>query len=210
MDAARSDELRVLIDGFRVCSTCFDPFEFRLQGATSRQRCQCPDKVPAGGSRWPGYDFNEHLHLCECCGAEALPSGSKWSVWFCDECKAMVLDLNGRAGFSAIPIGRHSLMNGVGLSGTQVSAAQEADRERLIQAFSHNVTGLFGAMEHLHAFARTRRAQLTSMLERPAQPDVPLGSWLEWLRCAAGSDPARFSKEASFSNLELWFFGPPV
>lgn len=209
MAPSYSDELAVLIRGFRICSTCFDPFEFRLQGATSRQRCSCPDKVPAGGSRWPGYDFNEHLHLCECCGAEALPSGSKWSIWFCHKCKVSVLELNGRAGFSAIPIGRHSLMNGVGLSGTQVSATQDADRERLIQAFSHNVTGLFGAMEHLHAFARARRAQLASRLEPPAEVDVPLESWLESIRSAAGTDPGRFGKEASFEELELWFFNPP-
>ena len=98
-----------VIEGFRLCATCFEPYEWRLQGAASRQSCRCARKVTTG-SRWPGYDYNEHLHLCECCSAEPLESGSKWSIWFCSECQGRVDGFNSQLGFYAMPIGRHSLM----------------------------------------------------------------------------------------------------
>lgn len=62
----------------------------------------------------------DHLtvaELCRCCGVELLRSGSKWSVWFCKECKPRVEDLNRNAGTCVVPIGRHTLMHGIGVRG---------------------------------------------------------------------------------------------
>ena len=81
---------------FLLCGTCHELFEQEPQaGFPSAQRCRCH---PSDEPTWPRFDFNEHLHLCECCRLDPLRSGSRWSVWFCDECKARVRDLNHRLG----------------------------------------------------------------------------------------------------------------
>ena len=198
-----------LIAGFRLCAKCFDPYEWRLQGAITRQHCRCTDEDRGQESRWPRHDYNEHLHLCECCGMEPLRSGSKWSVWFCNECKALVDELNSRARFSAIPIGRHSLMNGVGLSGARLQAASDESEDDLVRALAYNLMGLFGSMDHLHAFASAHRKQLASWLRFVPGEDIALEAWFESTRRAAGAKPERFSKAAAFGSLERWFFEDP-
>ncbi len=65
------------------------------------QRCACEPKEPPA------------IELCRGCAAATIPSGSKWSVLFCDACKERVVAYNRAAGGCAIPIGRHSLMNGI-------------------------------------------------------------------------------------------------
>ena len=144
MDRERNpEELQPLVGGFRICGTFFEPYETRPQGEASRQRCRCPDKVPSG-AKWPGYDVNEHLHLCECCSMVVLPSGSRWSVSFCEECKQRVDELNESVGRCVIPIGRHSLMNGVGVAGRDVTSAGEDEIDAVVAAFLDGLTGLFG------------------------------------------------------------------
>jgi hypothetical protein len=64
---------------------------------------------------WAWADFNRNVDLCYCCGQELIRSGTKWSVWFCGECKGRVVALNMAMSKTVIPIGRHSLMSGVGL-----------------------------------------------------------------------------------------------
>lgn len=58
-------------------------------------------------------DHNTAAELCRCCGLELLDSGSKWSVWFCRTCLDRIRKMNLDAGRCLVPIGRHSLMNGV-------------------------------------------------------------------------------------------------
>ncbi|MGH9004999.1 MAG: hypothetical protein ACRDYV_17905, partial [Acidimicrobiia bacterium] len=65
-------------------------------------------------SRWPGHDHNTVGELCRCCALRLVQSGSKWSVWLCRPCLGMVKNLNDQSGRCVFPIGRHSLMNGVG------------------------------------------------------------------------------------------------
>jgi len=73
---------------FRICTTCYEPYGTEAQqGFPTPQRCRC-DKTDE--STWPRFDFNEHVHLCRCCRAVALDSGSRWSVWFCKPCKDRV------------------------------------------------------------------------------------------------------------------------
>ena len=97
-----------------ICTACLGLFDDVSlgQGDGERQRCTCSASKE---DRWPGYDYNERARLCDCCGRYVLRSGSRWSVWFCEECKARVQALNEEMGFALIPIGRHSMMNGLGL-----------------------------------------------------------------------------------------------
>src|SRR5436190_12449390 len=68
-------------------------------------------------------DRLDHLtpaELCNCCGIELLPSGSKFSPFFCRPCHARVSTLNRAAERCVIPIGRHNIMNGSILRGGHV------------------------------------------------------------------------------------------
>jgi hypothetical protein len=138
-----------------VCTTCLGLFDDDSGGQRpgQQQRCACR---PSGGDRWPGYDYNERARLCDCCCRYLLRSGSRWSVWFCDECKERVIGLNEDVGFALIPIGRHSLMNGLGLRGGAT--------EREIKRFADRVGGLSTRMDLLsHTW---KPAQLRRELQR--------------------------------------------
>ncbi|MBI3266938.1 MAG: hypothetical protein HYZ67_07810 [Chlamydiae bacterium] len=110
----------------KICSSCLDIYGFVYSKmGVFYQKCdsKCLNRDLKKGmllsekkqKRWDGFDFNEFVTLCYCCGAELLKSGSRWSVWFCEACKKRVLEFNQEMGTSVIPIGRHSLMNGIGL-----------------------------------------------------------------------------------------------
>lgn len=110
----------------KICSSCLDIYGFLHTGEEAYyQKChlKCPDRdlkidMPHGEKNqlpWDGFDYNEVVTLCYCCGTELLRSGSRWSVWFCEQCKERVVEFNTEADRTIIPIGRHSLMHGIGL-----------------------------------------------------------------------------------------------
>ncbi|MGQ0804768.1 MAG: hypothetical protein ACT4PI_13015 [Actinomycetota bacterium] len=119
----------VVVDGWYrvgqlvVCGTCqrlHGPWREVRDPQVRVQYCGCGrDAIPFPhedqGGLWTRFDYPQVAELCRCCGLEVLASGSKWSVWFCDHCKDWVRELNETAGTCVIPIGRHSLMNGVAL-----------------------------------------------------------------------------------------------
>lgn len=89
----------------RVCLEHGGLYEDRPDPETGYQQ-RCHDG--ADQERWEGYDVNEWIRLCDCCLAVAMRSGSKWSPFFCDDCRPKIL-----AAERGIPIGRHSMMNRV-------------------------------------------------------------------------------------------------
>ncbi len=108
---------------WHVCGTCFElrgPFVWRLRGQEYPhvQECACERNRNADGERpetWRGFDFNMVAQLCQACGSQVLDSGSRFSVWFCSDCKQRVVALNAAVGHPLVPIGRHSIMHGVAL-----------------------------------------------------------------------------------------------
>ncbi len=116
------------------------------------QGCPC---VAGDGEPWPGFDFKTAVELCHVCGAEALPSGSRWSPYCCDACKERVKQLNLHYGTCIIPIGRHSLMNGVAY-GADVAHAGATPAQ-----FAEDLHGLFGRSDRLLAWRKRQiRANL--------------------------------------------------
>ena len=170
-------------------------------GFATPQRCRCRH---VDEPTWPRYDFNEHLHLCECCRLVPLRSGSRWSVWFCDECKARVRDLNHTLGRYVIPIGRHSLMGGIGIAGAELAHARHGDAVVLIERFSIQAGRWSESMDHLNAFAANRTVFLTGAVGLEVTRDVRLDIWLERVRPLADAEPHEFGKEGSFEALVRW------
>jgi hypothetical protein len=108
----------VIKDRLLVCAVCGHlrgPWRYQGDTEDRLQRCACDRSDHRSPQpRWPGFDHNTVAELCRCCAIELLGSGSKWSVWFCRPCLTRVRGLNERAGRCVVPIGRHSLMNGIG------------------------------------------------------------------------------------------------
>ncbi|HET8526107.1 MAG TPA: hypothetical protein VFM81_05660 [Actinomycetota bacterium] len=186
---------------FVLCGTCLDLFEeLPAAGSPTPQRCRCRS---TDEPVWPGHDFNEHLHLCECCRLVPLRSGSRWSVWFCGDCKSEVMDLNRLVGHCVIPIGRHSLMAGVGLAGRELTRARDSQRDELLSRFIDQSQGLFDAMDHLHAFSKARTVVLSDAVG--LHGDVRLDTWLDRIGELAGARPQVFGASGSFRALVDWF-----
>jgi hypothetical protein len=176
---------RVHVRGANVCTTCS---EIRGQltvshtrgepdpGTAFDQLCRC-QRETQHQDRWPDFDFNTYLELCYCCGFEPVPSGSRWSGFFCAKCGAWVAELNAHYGRLVCPVGRHSLMHG------------DLVREEELPEF-------FEAIEILREFAAARVHTNLESLDLASAPDVALGSYMN-----AAYD--RFHKTQAFNDLRL-------
>lgn len=184
---------------FRICDVCQQPLGTEPQpGYPTPQRCAC-DR-PADEPVWPGFDYNEHLHLCMCCRGVALPSGSRWSVWFCRPCRDRVRLYNDRLGHVVIPIGRHSLMAGIGIRGVELSEADGAEVDRLVARFVGRSFGLFSPMDRLWDVAERRSIAMRPALDYGRHDRPRLDQWLARARDAGTRDP-RFGMDAAFGFL---------
>jgi len=157
-----------------------------VDGVTVWQRCDC---VPAG--ELPAQprvgDFNTALELCRACGFVPLRSGSRWSVWFCDPCKTQARSLNERVGRCVVPIGRHSLMNGI-----TVRSASPED----VEAFAGQMATLFDATGAIQDWSRTVVRENLLAAGEPCDADVDVASYLASVRGVASSDQ-RFAEMVS-------------
>jgi len=137
---------------FEVCSACYElrgPFDYTWKDThyTFVQECRCERDARPRDERpptWISFDFNAGAELCHGCGAEVLRSGTRWSIWFCEACMARALDRNRAAGITVVPIGRDSLMHGVGMS------ARSARSRRVVGAFMASFEHLVERMQLLH------------------------------------------------------------
>ena len=103
MSQMSTDELQYLRSG----GTRYGLYETERPDGME-QRCRC---VTRDEKTWHGFDFNERASLCLCCGMETLPSGSRWSPYFCRECQWLAIGASRGVGRWVFPIGRHSLMH---------------------------------------------------------------------------------------------------
>jgi hypothetical protein len=146
---------RELFRRMKVCTECGRIYGFwhyqsghvgSSGGIDYYQKCGCKTAKPdmptegQGKKKWRGFDFNETVTLCYCCGQDLLLSGSKWSVWFCEKCKERVIKFNSRYQMTIIPIGRHSIMSGYQLSG------KESQDKNKVQSFVKSLKSLFERM----------------------------------------------------------------
>ncbi len=179
-----------------ICTGCF-----RIRGCDPeghRQLCQC-EKPAEPEEPWPGYDFNTYVELCYCCGIEPLQSGQRFSMFFCDECNARVHDFHENLGHRTIPIGRHTLMNGVLLNPDGPDA--EADLSD-VERFAANMNSLVNAIDRLSACVTDRIRENIQTLGLQASEGVNLAAYLD----AARTYP--LEKQAAFTELARHFTPP--
>jgi hypothetical protein len=174
-----------------ICTICF---ELRGRYDKHRQQCRCdreanPEEYETRWLRAGGapYDFNDDVELCRCCAVALVPSGSRWSPFFCGECKRRVRALNNAFGRWVIPIGRHSMMHGAFLG------AVESDEKA--EEFALALGGLFERIAHLELASCAVVERNLKTLGLLDEGSLPLSAYLE----AAVAYP--LTKETAFSNL---------
>jgi len=178
-----------------VCTTCGELYQ-RGVGDASAQLCSCRRTLDQ--ERWPGFDFNERVTLCYCCLAAVLPSGSKFSVWFCDRCRAEVDRLNQWFGRTVIPIGRHSFMTSGGLAAGRPREAEELD------AFADRLYDLMTVMsdgiDRVYEYRAEQFRELAGRIR--ATHDLRIREWLERV---GGDTDAGFGLSYAFVELSERF-----
>ena len=96
------------------------------------------------------------------------------------------MTLNRSAGRCLIPIGRHSLMNGVGASATQLRS------EIGVQAFADQLMTFFGTMSGLEAWGCTILQRNLTELGFDTEHDTRLADYLDAVKSSALSPTAAF------------------
>lgn len=96
------------------------------------QSCRDED-VPV---RWDGYDVSRAHDLCIICLRATAGGSSRWSWTACADCRTINAGLPRLWGLRPFGLGRHSLMNGIGVRG---GAAPEVQAEQLarLQQFAY-------------------------------------------------------------------------
>ena len=113
----------------RVCGSCtqlFGPVRPSRGAGILSQECRC---TPGEPRRWTCGDFDLAFELCYACACAVVHSGSRFSSFHCDDCRPAVKALNTEVGALVLPMGRHSLMNGVALRPTARSEERRVGKE---------------------------------------------------------------------------------
>jgi hypothetical protein len=138
------------------------------------QSCQCEDSP----EKWEGCDVSRQFDLCIICFRATAGGTSRWSWLACDNCRAVNKAIESSRGVRPFALGRHSLMNGIGVRGGSPPEVQEAQIARLA-AFAKGD-------DRLRDWRRQEYSRLASKFDPLA--DIPLRVWQqEWAPGKAAS-----------------------
>ncbi len=139
-----------------------------VRGVTSygRQGCPCDPTEP-----WPRCDVSRLVDLCEVCARGTAGGVTRFSWLACQSCRTVEKALQEALGVRVLPVGRHSLMNGVGLQVAQAPASEVAE-------FTVDFEGLAASWHRLSEWGRAEALRLAATVDGE-DPDVPLATWQE-------------------------------
>lgn len=151
---------------FEVCLACGYP----RGGAPREHRCRCQPRTDEWKRQWQGRDMACDLDLCVLCVRGTVTTWSKWSWLGCESCR-QVSEAIGKwhGGRSALPLGRHSIMNG-GL--IRLAAATDAETRRVAGELRKSLRG----WDALYEWRKAEFDRLAGPL-RGDGPAVPLPEW---------------------------------
>ncbi len=155
---------------------------FTLSGVYEgrEHRCGCQPADNTWRQReWAGYDIAALIDLCHLCVRAVMASGSRWTWYACDSCRkvnnqiatAILGEPDPRN--KILPLGRHSMMNGVALS--LHNADSNARTERLIES----VMELQDFWDRLSTWKSEEGERLVAVSGFGGLETVPLDRWLE-------------------------------
>jgi hypothetical protein len=143
----------------------------------------CPDEDSP--EVWVGHDVSRAIDLCIVCARGTAGGSSRWSWLGCEDCRGINDALARAWGVRPLALGRHSLMNGIGVHGGASPEQQKEQAQRLVE-FARNST-------HLHDWRQGEVRRLAADFDPLA--DIPLRAWQEqW-------PPSRRASADAFSRL---------
>jgi hypothetical protein len=140
----------------------------RLRGATTTRDgdlgydnlCDCDSKLWDRDPQ-PRYgDLSNDRWLCMSCVSSVVAGGTRWSSFYCDDCRPAVLALRAAAGRSVIPVGYHSLMNGTSSQSTDAAEMTSAQAT----AFHDQLQTLHANQDQLHHLSHKRTSTQAARL----------------------------------------------
>jgi hypothetical protein len=176
---------KVLVARMEICRECFalrGPFFDAHNGCERVQRCGCERREPL----WNAFDYNCAAELCQCCAWRILRSGSKWSAFFCGPCGGPIRAYNQAAGVAVVPIGRHSIMNGIALSG------ENGKSRRARSAFVRALPDWIDRTSRLWRYHRAHVARIVGSIDATGTT-LPLSQYIERARRDRASTTEAFA-----------------
>jgi hypothetical protein len=164
-----------------------------LRGPLQRRSRYYPDRPVTWQScrdedspeKWDDCDVSRQYDLCIICFRATSGGISRWSWLACDECRAVNSVIESKWGFRPFALGRHSLMNGIGVRGGAPPEVQEEQIARLA-AFAKGD-------DRLREWKTQEYWRLASRFDPLA--DIPLRVWQQqWV-------PSRSASLDAFSRL---------
>lgn len=138
---------------------------FPFSGASRRLWQSCRDEdIPV---KWDGYDVPRAHDLCIICLRATAGGASRWSWLACADCRAVNASLPRLWGLRPFALGRHSLMNGIGVRG---GAAPEVQAEQLAR-----LRQFANGDERLRKWRGAEYGKLAAAFDPLA--DIPLRVW---------------------------------
>jgi len=173
-----------------VCRGCGDVRGSIPVAPKIRQRCACEGLGDGDGPRYG--DTNRFAGLCAVCAARIVWDGSRFSHFQCGACVRWIRRLNVVAGWVAIPISRHSLVNGSSLRGEDLLRGDDVDIPS-IKEFAARVVASTNGASKLHAHRRQMTLRYLRRYFDDGSADVPLAYYLDVVaRREPDPAPARF------------------
>lgn len=147
---------------FELCLLCAT-----LRGDTplGRQGCRCRP-----GDSWPGCDVSEEASLCVLCARGLAGGSSRWSHLACSSCLSWERAVRDRLGRVLLPLGRHSVMNGVRVPLDRLPRRAEEQFPALVNQFA--------GWDRLQRW-RQEEVQRLATLGGLAEEAVSYRDWLE-------------------------------
>lgn len=100
-----------------------------IRRGTSRLWQSCRDED--NPVKWLAADVSRDFDLCIVCFRATAGGRSRWSWRACSDCRAVNDAVASVWGFRPFALGRHSLMNGIGVRGRAPAEVQQRQLERL-------------------------------------------------------------------------------
>ena len=134
---------------------------------------------------WRDADVSRDHDLCIICFRATAGGRSRWSWLACEDCRAVNEAIQARTGVRPFALGRHSLMNGIGMRVTELPEVAAAQRDRLVRFIRGD--------SRLQHWQQTEYRRLAAAFDPLA--DIPLTRWqLQW-------PPGRAVSGDAFSRL---------
>ncbi|MBB2989664.1 hypothetical protein FHR72_001127 [Mycolicibacterium iranicum] len=150
-------------------------------GAARWQSCRDEDSPVT----WEDADVSREHDLCIICLRATAGGRSRWSWLACENCRAVNSAVETAWGFRPFALGRHSVMNGIGVQGRALPEVQRQQIERLAE-FANGHRRLWG-------WRNQEYRRLASRFD--PQADVPLRVWQQ------GWPPTRRASQDAFARL---------